>query len=366
MFLNFYQLCEQPFGVTADPRFLYPSRIHREALASLMYGIENDLGFSALIAEPGLGKTILLSYVLENFRNTALTAFVFETQCSSATLLSSLVKELNLDSETRDVGVLHERLQEALAATARAGRRVIVVIDEAQNLGPSVLETVRLLSNFETRRRKLLHIILSGQPQLARRLARPDMEQLHQRLSTISRLERLTPYETACYVDHRLRVAGYRGDPLFSDAALDRLAALSGGVPRNINRLCFNALTLGCAAGERRISRETMEAACDSGVRWLVAAGTAPCSVTGPSGYETSNPVQRAAPLEAAEREQVRRSSEEETERPPVAPVGGSPARRMVLTALCISILLGAALSWSGVAEVLWSNVKELGMTLLH
>jgi general secretion pathway protein A len=169
MFLSFYKLREQPFGVTSDPRFLYASRIHGATLASLLYGIQSDLGFTALFAEPGMGKTTLLFRILERFRNTAITAFVFQTQCNSNELLKYVLQELDVETTDNDPVVIHQQIQRILVNAARTGRRVILIIDEAQNLDMSVLETVRLLSNFETPRAKLLHTILAGQPQLAAR-----------------------------------------------------------------------------------------------------------------------------------------------------------------------------------------------------
>jgi type II secretory pathway predicted ATPase ExeA len=262
-----------------------------EALECLLYGIRHGLGFSALVAEPGLGKTTLLVRLLEMYRNTALTAFIFETQCTSAGFVRSVLKEFNIDLEKKDPAVLRECLQDTLVGAARAGRRVLVIIDEAQNLDPSVLESVRLLSNFESRGGKLLHIVLSGQPQLADRLNRPDLAQLRQRIWLIGYLNPLPPSELPRYVEHRLRVAGYSGDGLFSEAALDAIASRSRGIPREINRICFNTLTLGCALRETRISREVAEeAAGDLGMRWLGLQKIADRSTERDCGRE-SNPV---------------------------------------------------------------------------
>ncbi|PYV36792.1 MAG: hypothetical protein DMG06_29870, partial [Acidobacteria bacterium] len=147
MFLEFYQLQEQPFGVTPDPRFLYFSQSHREALASLSYGIETGRGFLAFIAKPGMGKTTLLFHLLENLRNSARTAFLFQTQCDSRELFRYLMADLGLDTKDQDVVRMHNQLNEVLLREAQAGKRVVLIIDEAQNLEDSVLETVRLLSD---------------------------------------------------------------------------------------------------------------------------------------------------------------------------------------------------------------------------
>ncbi len=258
MFLEFYGLREQPFGVTPNPRYLYHSAMHREALASLIYGIESDLGFAALIADPGMGKTTLLFYLLEKFRNTARTALIFQTLCSPVELLRYLANELEIKAGETDAVSLNERIKDVLVKEARAKRRVIVIIDEAQNLDESVLETIRLLSDFETQNTKLMHIILAGQLQLAEKLARPAMAQLLQRVSMLNRLSALNAEEAKNYVEYRLGVAGYRGATLFSNEAFERITAMSGGVPRKINRICFNALSLGCALGKRRIDESVI------------------------------------------------------------------------------------------------------------
>ncbi len=260
MFLQYYGLREQPFGVTPNPRYLYHSPMHREALASLIYGIEADLGFAALIADPGMGKTTLLFYLLEKFRATARTALIFQTLCSPLDLLRYLASELEIQTTDTDPVILNERIKDVLVQEAQARRRVIVIIDEAQNLDEPVLETIRLLSDFETQNFKLLHIILAGQLQLAEKLSRPGMAQLLQRVSMLNRLSPLTPEETKNYVEYRLGVAGYRGGvPLFEDDAIELIASLSGGIPRNINRICFNALSLGCALGKQGIDSDVVK-----------------------------------------------------------------------------------------------------------
>jgi len=246
MFLKFFGLREQPFGVTPDPRFLYLSAAHREALASLYYGIEAGRGFLGLIAKPGMGKTTILFHLLEKFRSTARTAFLFQTQCSSREFMRFLLAELGYEGDD-DFVRMHEEFNKRLLQEARAGNRFIVVVDEAQNLEPSVLETVRLLSDFETTKAKLMTIILAGQPELAGKLASPGLAQLRQRVSIVNRLEPLAPWELKSYIEHRLKVAGYEGDQLFEEDILPEIARFTEGIPRNINNFCFNALSLACA-----------------------------------------------------------------------------------------------------------------------
>jgi general secretion pathway protein A len=253
MFLKFFGLREQPFGVTPDPRFLHLSPAHREALASLYYGIETGRGFLALIAKPGMGKTTLLFHLLEKFRASARTAFLFQTQCTSREFMRFLLAELGYETADHDFVRMHEEFNRHLLQEARAGNRFIVVVDEAQNLDASVLETIRLLSDFETPRAKLLQIILAGQPELADKLASRQLSQLRQRVSLVSGLQPLSAEETRKYVHHRLHVAGYQGNQLFTDQALATITSFTEGIPRNINNFCFNALSLAFAMRQQSV-----------------------------------------------------------------------------------------------------------------
>jgi general secretion pathway protein A len=253
MFLNFYRLREQPFGVTPDPRFLYFSAAHREALASLFYGIETGRGFLSLVAEPGMGKTTLLFQLLKRWKGYVHSAFLFQTQCDSRELLRYLMEDLGLDSQDRDIVRMHSDLNDFLFRETKAGKRVVLFIDEAQNLSDAVLETVRLLSDFEAPDRKLLQIVLAGQPELEQRLMRPGLTQLGQRIAVRARLDSLPPAEVVRYMNHRLHVAGYPGTQLFTPEASATVAEYSRGIPRLINHLCFNSLSLGCATRSKQI-----------------------------------------------------------------------------------------------------------------
>ncbi|HYM78897.1 MAG TPA: AAA family ATPase [Candidatus Dormibacteraeota bacterium] len=253
MFLDFFGLREQPFGVTPDPRYLYLSPGHREALASLYYGVEANRGFMSLIARPGMGKTTLLFHLLTKFDRTARTAFLFQTQCSSREFMRFLLAEIGIESDSQDFVRMHEQFNRCLVQEARAGKRFIVVIDEAQNLDATVLETVRLLSDFETPQAKLLQIILVGQPGLADKLASPSLVQLRQRITSVSGLSPLTREETGRFIDHRLQVAGYHGARLFSPDAQELIAQISEGIPRQINNYCFHSLSLACAMRKKTV-----------------------------------------------------------------------------------------------------------------
>jgi len=259
MFLDFYGLKEQPFGVTPGPRFIYPSRSHSKAFNSLSCGIEAGCGFLALIAKPGMGKTTLVFQLLKQLEQTSRAIFLFQTQCDSRELLRYLLSGLGLDAAGQDIVTMHERLNQFLARELLAGRRFVLIIDECHNLDNSVLETVRLLSDFETPSAKLMQILLVGQTQLADKLSRPSLTQLRQRISILSRLEPLTRAETVGYIEHRLQVAGYRGGALFTTGALERILAHSEGIPRNVNNLCFNALLVGYAAGRKQIDSAVVD-----------------------------------------------------------------------------------------------------------
>ena len=259
MFLDFYRLREQPFGSTPDPRYLYLSQTHREALASLVYGIESGRGFMALIGKPGMGKTTLLFQLLERWRTSARTVFLFQTQCSSRELFRYLLYDLGIESPEQDLVRMHAQLNQVLLQESNAGKRVVLFIDEAQNLEDSVLETVRLLSDFETPSTKLLQIVLAGQPELAGKLSRPSLAQLRQRIAVLSHLDPLPADETSHYIDYRLLVAGYKGSPLFTPDAQAMIAERSGGIPRSINNLCFSALSLGYTLNCRTIDSSIVE-----------------------------------------------------------------------------------------------------------
>jgi general secretion pathway protein A len=257
--LDYYKLQEQPFGVTPDSRYVFLTSSHKEALNSLVYGIESGCGFVALIADPGLGKTTLLFQTLEILRDNARIVFLFQTISTPLDLLRALLSGLGVRELRGNLVEMQITLKELLSEQFRAGRRVVLVIDEAQNLDDSVLELVRMLSNFETERDKLIQIVLAGQPQLEKNIASPELVQLRQRVSIFARLKPLTPEETTLYIAHRLRTAGYSFDtPLFTKDALAIIALCSEGIPRNINNLCFNALSLGSALQQKPIDRDIL------------------------------------------------------------------------------------------------------------
>lgn len=256
MILESYNLREQPFGATPDPDYLYLSPTHSKALASILYAIRNRRGFMSLVAAPGMGKTTLLLQLLKQLEGSVSTAFLFQTMCGPEDLLRSLLDDLGASSSGGSIAALQAQFHSVLRAEAQRGRRVVVLIDEAQNLSDSSLEVVRMISNFETTSEKLVQIVLAGQPQLREQLASPVLLQLRQRIAIAARLQALNEEETRLYIDHRLRVSGYNSEtPLFSSEAVSLIAKRSEGIPRNINNICFTALTLGAGLKQSTIQR---------------------------------------------------------------------------------------------------------------
>ncbi len=267
---------ENPFGVTPNPRYLYESRTHSEAKASLVIGVECGVGFQALIAPPGMGKTTILFHVLQRFQGDAQTALLFQVQGSSHDFLRYLLSELGAGPVPSEMAGMQDAINQLLIKEFHAGRVVILVIDEAQNLNLEVLETIRMLSNFETASEKMLQIILSGQPQLAQTLAKPELAQLRQRVSMFTTLTPFDEEDTKCYIDHRLRLAGYKGPPLFTERAVSAICKHSQGVPRNINALCFNALLLASSAESQQIDEPSIAEVIRDRDLQLLASGIAP------------------------------------------------------------------------------------------
>src|SRR3954470_13503486 len=235
MYWSFYGLREEPFGLSPDSRFLYLNSEQQEVLTDLQECIESQRGFIALTSPPGLGKTTLLFQFLENIRRSAVAAFVFQTTFEPQDILRLLWKELGLDSQRSDLVQMHQQFEDGLARVASMGKQFILVVDEAQNLSPAALETIRLLANFETYRQKMVQIVFAGHPELEALLSRHGLEHIKQRIAAHCRLKPLSHEDTKRYVEHRLGVAGHEGPALFTPDAIERLAELSKGIPRTIN-----------------------------------------------------------------------------------------------------------------------------------
>ncbi|MDH3620518.1 MAG: AAA family ATPase [Gammaproteobacteria bacterium] len=256
MYTSFFGLNEKPFSITPDPRYLFLSERHGEALAHLVYGVTESGGFIQLTGEVGTGKTTLVrSLLLNRMPDNADVAVVLNPQLSVIEFLATICEELHIEvlHNRGSAKALTDALNRHLLEAHAAGRRTILVVDEAQNLAPAVLEEVRLLTNLETAKQKLLQIILIGQPELRELLARNDLRQLAQRITGRYHLEPLTSDETSSYIEHRLKVAGAVGE-VFDSGAKKEVFRLSQGVPRLINVICDRALLGGYAKESRRIN----------------------------------------------------------------------------------------------------------------
>ncbi len=256
MYAGFFGLQKTPFSIAPDPHYLFMSERHREALAHLLYGVQGGGGFVLLTGEIGAGKTTVCRCFLEQVPENCRVAYIFNPKLTVGDLLKTICHEFNVAVKHEGIGPATikdylDPLNAYLLGCHAAGQRNVLIIDEAQNLTPHVLEQLRLLTNLETSERKLLQIVLIGQPELRTVLARPELEQLAQRVIARFHLGALSETETRQYVRHRMEVAGHSGPLPFSDQALARIHALTRGVPRRINLLCDRAL-LGAYATENR------------------------------------------------------------------------------------------------------------------
>ncbi|RZJ55257.1 MAG: peptidoglycan-binding protein, partial [Acidovorax sp.] len=261
MYAPFFGLQHPPFSIAPDPRYLFMSERHREALAHLLYGLDAGGGFVLLTGEVGAGKTTVCRCFLEQIPQHCNVAYIFNPKLTVRELLRSICDEFGVPHKPTVPGGVEtvkdyiDPLNASLLAAHGAGRNTVLIIDEAQNLSASVLEQLRLLTNLETSERKLLQIILIGQPELRAVVAQPAMEQLAQRVIARFHLGALTPQETHQYIAHRLAVAGLNGPLPFDRRAIQRVHKLSHGIPRRINLLCDRALLGAYAAGARQVTK---------------------------------------------------------------------------------------------------------------
>jgi len=254
MYQEYFELSHKPFSLTPDPAFLYLSETHREALGHLLYGLRNRTGFIAVVGEVGTGKTTLLRTLLGQLSESDYrTALIFNPRVSPIELLRSIMREFDLESSESGRTAMLDQLNSFLLAEHAAGRTVVLVIDEAQNLGEAALEEVRLLSNLETETDKLLQIVLVGQPELAATLAGRKLRQLRQRIAVFYSLRPLSTAECLAYARHRIEVAGGVAGKLFSRVALHRACRVSGGIPRRLNLLLDRALLIAYAEDQKTV-----------------------------------------------------------------------------------------------------------------
>jgi len=256
MYRNYFGLRQKPFSIAPDPAFLYMSERHREALAHLLYGIRSDAGFVLLTGEVGTGKTTICRCLLEQMPESARVAYIINPRLSTLELLASICDEFGIAYPPGQASgkLLVDLINEYLLEAHAEGCKPVLIIDEAQELSHDLLEQIRLLTNLETNEQKLLLIIMLGQPELRDKLLRPELRQMQQRITARYHLGPLSKSDTCAYVNHRLAVAGSR-QKLFTTAALSRVFAFSGGVPRLINLLCDRSLLGAYSKGAARANR---------------------------------------------------------------------------------------------------------------
>ncbi len=253
MYERFYELRERPFALSPDPDYLYPSRVHREALDYLRYGLESHAGFIVITGEIGSGKTTLLQTLLRGLDSQTTVARIVNTMLEPRELLETIMIDLGIDPAGRSKPLLLRDLAQYLVDQRLAGRMVLLVIDEAQNLSLGALEELRMLSNLETEKSKLLQIVLVGQPNLRDKLSAPELEQLRQRITVSYHLQPLDAGETANYINHRLKRAALGAPMEFPHGVTDTVYTRSRGVPRIINVICDAALVFGYAEERRQV-----------------------------------------------------------------------------------------------------------------
>src|SRR4051812_49336524 len=266
MYMRFFGLKQEPFSLAPDPRYLYMSKRHREALAHLLYGVGGGGGFVLLTGEIGAGKTTVCRCFLEQIPRRCNVAYIFNPKLTVTELLKSVCDEFGIPFEHQGPGTptvkdYIDPLNEFLLKTHAVGQNNVLIIDEAQNLSADVLEQLRLLTNLETNERKLLQIILIGQPELRTMLAKPELEQLAQRVIARFHLDALSAPETDRYIRHRMEVAGLERPLPFEARAIRQIHQRSAGVPRRINLLCDRALLGAFASSRATVDRSTVQQA---------------------------------------------------------------------------------------------------------
>jgi len=265
MYETYYGLKENPFSVTPDPKYIYLGENHQEAFAHLLYGVRERKGFVVITGEVGSGKTTLIHYLLSklNGNDNAKTAYLFNTKLNGDDFIQYILKDLGVEVNGGTKSSNLYSLYRYLLKAYQNNEKVILIVDEAQGLNPEVLEEIRLLSNFETSKSKLLQIILVGQPELKKMLSQHELRQLKQRINMRYHLNPLSEKETKEYIEKRVRTAGAKKQ-LFTEKALKEIYRRSGGIPRLINVLCDNSLLTGYAFDQKMVEKKSVtEAAKD-------------------------------------------------------------------------------------------------------
>ena len=264
MYLEFYGLAEKPFATTPDPRFLFLTQQHRDALARLSYGVQEKKGFVVLTGEVGTGKTTLVRTLLTQLDPSIAVAFIFNSTLPFEGLLEHVLEDFGISEPGATMAQRLLALNHFLAERSRRGCQTLLVVDEAQHLSIDNLEQLRLLSNFETANDKLVQILLVGQPELEAKLELPAMRQLAQRIELRIDISPLSAFEMSDYIRARLRTAGARDDNIFTGNAPALIASATNGIPRLINILCDHCLLIGYADQKRRIGGDVVREALES------------------------------------------------------------------------------------------------------
>jgi general secretion pathway protein A len=263
MYCNFFGFNERPFEMSPDPKYLYLNKHHNELLTSLVYGVDSKCSFIVIIGEVGTGKTTMLNALRDRLDKKTKVAFIFNTEITFKQMLILALSQLKLISSNKNVSTAEalQLLSEFAEKQSCVGGNLVFIVDEAQNLNRSALENLRLLSNIETRRIKLIQLLLSGQPKLEYILNKPELRNLVQRISMKRYFTPLSEKNTYGYIAHRLKTAGYRGQSIFGQEPLKLIWQYSGGIPRKINILCNNALLLGYVTEKKIIDNNIMREA---------------------------------------------------------------------------------------------------------
>jgi len=258
MYLEYYGLTRSPFEMTPDPSFLYLGETHREGLATLVYGVRARKGFLLLTGEVGTGKTTLLHALLSQLDASTASAFIFNPRLEPLDFFRVLLDEYSIEEECHTKADFLMALNRFLIERLEKDKPTLLIVDEAQNLSPELLEEIRLLSNLETPTSKLIQIMLVGQPELKKMLARPDLRQLRQRIVLRHHLRPFDEAECEAYVQERLRLAGYTGKGIFKRNALQEIYRVTGGIPRLVNVVCDSALLLGFGRERKTLDRDVI------------------------------------------------------------------------------------------------------------
>jgi general secretion pathway protein A len=245
MYCQFYGLKERPFNVTSDPAFFFSSKKHKEAISHLIYGVSQRKGIIVLTGEIGTGKTTICRFFLNHIGKNVKTAFILNPSFSKNQLLESIIKDFGISFKSKNKLDLVWELNNFLLRESNAGNNLVLIVDEAQNLNPNLLEQIRLLSNLETEKDKLLQVILVGQPELNNRINLHDLRQLRQRIMVRYHIGPLDKDELQSYINHRLGIAGSKEKIEFSNESIDLINRFSSGTPRLINMICDRALLAG-------------------------------------------------------------------------------------------------------------------------